>query len=366
MKIRTTWEESNFLHVDKPLFIALLLLASLGLIVLYSAGNQDINVVLKQGIRLLIGLSVMLFLAQIRPQYIEGWVPWLYLVGLALLILVLLIGDIVKGSQRWINLGLFRFQPSELMKLAVPMMVSWFLANRPLPPNLWRLSIAGIIIVIPVLLIGKQPDLGTAVIIASSGIFVLFLSGVAWRLIISFITLGATCLPILWYFMHDYQRQRVLTLINPEADPLGTGYHTIQAKIAIGSGGLYGKGWLNGTQSYLEFLPERSTDFIFAVYSEEFGLLGVILLIIIYTAILTRGMVIAAQAQDIFSRLLAGSVTLTFFVYIFVNMGMVSGILPVVGLPLPLISYGGTSLVTMMAGFGLLMSIHTHRRLLSD
>jgi len=363
--MRITWEESNFLHLDKPLFIALLLLASLGLVILYSAGGQDINLVLKQGVRLLMGLGIMMLLAQIRPQYIAGWVPWLYLIGLVLLILVLLIGDTVKGSQRWINLGLFRFQPSEMAKLTVPMMVSWFLANKSLPPNFWRLLIAGALIIIPVLLIAKQPDLGTSLIIGFSGIFVLFLSGISWRLIASFVTLGASCLPVLWYVMHDYQRRRVLTLLNPEADPLGAGYHTIQSKIAIGSGGLYGKGWLNGTQSHLEFLPERSTDFIFAVYSEEFGLLGVILLMILYITILTRGMVIAAQAQDAFSRLLAGSLTLTFFVYIFVNMGMVSGILPVVGLPLPLISYGGTSLVTMMASFGLLMSIHTHKRLLS-
>jgi len=322
--MRVSWEESHFLHLDKPLFIALLVLSALGLTILYSAGNQDVNLVLKQGIRLLVGLSIMLFLAQIRPQYIEGWVPWLYLIGLVLLILVLLIGDTVKGSQRWINLGLFRFQPSEMMKLTVPMMVSWFLANKSLPPSFGRLILAFILTIVPVLLIAKQPDLGTSLIIGFSGVFVLFLAGISWRLITSFAAVGMACLPVLWYLMHDYQRRRVLTLFNPEADPLGAGYHTIQSKIAIGSGGLYGKGWLNGTQSHLEFLPERSTDFIFAVYSEEFGLLGIILLIVIYITILTRGMVIAVQAQDAFSRLLAGSLTLTFFVYIFVNMGMVS------------------------------------------
>ena len=263
-----------------------------------------------------------------------------------------------------LDLGFFRFQPSEMSKLAVPMMVAWYLNEHPLPPNMKRVFVASLIIIVPTLLIAKQPDLGTALLVGGAGLFVLLFAGVSWRLVTGFGALMAACAPVLWHFMHDYQRQRVLTFLNPEKDPLGAGYHIIQSKIAIGSGGLYGKGWLNGTQSQLNFLPERSTDFIFAAYAEEFGFFGILLLLLVYLLIIIRGLIIAAQAQDTYTRLLAGGLVMTFFIYIFVNIGMVTGLLPVVGLPLPLISYGGTSMVTLMAGFGILMSIHTHRKLL--
>jgi rod shape determining protein RodA len=283
------------------------------------------------------------------------------------LVAVLLLGDVGKGAQRWLNLGLFRFQPSEIMKIAVPMMIAWYLAEATLPPKRLSLLTAITILIVPTLLVAKQPDLGTALLIASAGVFVLLLAGLSWKLIFGSIVVLVSSLPLMWnYLLHGYQRQRVLTFINPENDPLGAGYHIIQSTIAIGSGGIYGKGWLNGTQSHLDFLPERSTDFIFAVFSEEFGFLGILVLLAIYGSIIVRGMVIANQAQDTFSRLLAGSLILTFFVYVFVNIGMVTGILPVVGVPLPLISYGGTSMVTLLAGFGILMSIQTHRKLISN
>ena len=281
-----------------------------------------------------------------------------------MLIAVLVFSEVGKGAQRWLDLGVIRFQPSEMVKLAVPLMIAWYLAEKRLPPTWQRLGVAALMIIVPVLLIAKQPDLGTSLLVASAGIFVLFLAGISWRLIGALMVTGAATAPIAWYLMRDYQRQRVLTFLDPEKDPLGAGYHIIQSKIAIGSGGLYGKGWLNGTQSQLDFLPERHTDFIFAVLSEEFGLIGVLLLLGVYLFIIARGLYIATRAQDTFTRLLAGSLTLVFFVYLFVNTGMVTGLLPVVGVPLPLVSYGGTSLVTLMAGFGILMSIHTHRRLL--
>jgi len=363
--LRENWNYTPFLHLDKPLLFSILLLSSMGLVVLYSADGQDLDTVIRQAIRLGIGFVTMLMLAQIHVQNIARWVPWLYAIGIVLLILVLLVGDIINGSQRWINLGLFRFQPSEMMKLAVPMMITWYLSDKSLPPSYKRILFAVVLTLFPALLIAKQPDLGTSLLITSAGLFVLLLSGIHWYFIAGFATFAVISAPILWYILHDYQQQRILTLLNPEADPLGTGYHIIQSKIAIGSGGIYGKGWLNGTQSHLEFLPECSTDFIFAVYGEEFGLVGSLFLLGVYLFILTRGVYIAIEAQDTFARLLAGSLIFTFFVYIFVNIGMVIGLLPVVGLPLPLISYGGTSSVTLMAGFGLLMAIHTHRRLLT-
>ncbi len=353
------------LHIDWPLFIALLLLAGMGLFVLYSASDQNMAMVQGQGLRILLAFFIMLLLAQIAPYGIQFWSPWLYALGLLLLLAVLVMGEIGKGAQRWLDLGFVTFQPSEIMKLAVPMMIAWYFAEAPLPANRKRLLVAGLLLIIPTLLVAKQPDLGTSLLIASSGVFVLLLAGLSWRFISStlFIILAST--PIAWnYLLHDYQRQRILTFINPENDPLGSGYHIIQSTIAIGSGGIYGKGWLNGTQSHLDFLPERSTDFIFAVLSEEFGFLGVITLLSLYAFIIGRGLIIASQAQHTFGRLLAGSITITFFVYIFVNIGMVSGILPVVGVPLPLISYGGTSVVTLLAGFGILMSIQTHRKLM--
>lgn len=364
--MRASWRSTSLFNLDQPLLFGIIFLAGIGLIVLYSASGQDMSTIIRQAIRLSVGFGVLLIIAQIRTQHILTWIPWLYIAGLVLLLAVLVVGETVNGSQRWLNIGV-RFQPSEAMKLAVPLMVAWFLAEKPLPPNISRIIITLLLIAIPVLLIAKQPDLGTSLLIGSSGIFVLLLAGISWWYVLGFSVFCLASAPLAWFFvLHEYQRQRILTLLNPEGDALGTGYHIIQSKIAIGSGGLYGKGLLNGTQSHLEFLPERSTDFIFAVYSEEFGFFGVLALLVVYTFILTRGMYIAMQAQGTFDRLLAGSLVLTFFVYIFVNMGMVSGLLPVVGLPLPLISYGGTSIVTMMAGFGLLMAIHSHKRMLCE
>jgi rod shape determining protein RodA len=352
-------------HIDLPLLLGLLALAGTGLFVLYSAGDQNMELVTRQGIRLLIAFVVMLTIAQLSPDSIEHWSPWLFGLGLIMLVAVLAFGDVGKGAQRWLDLGLFRFQPSEIMKIAVPMMIAWYLAEAALPPVRLRLLMAIIILIVPTLLVAKQPDLGTALLIASSGIFVLLLAGMRWRIVFAVLILLAASTPLAWnYLLHDYQRQRILTFLTPENDPLGAGYHIIQSTIAIGSGGSYGKGWLNGTQSHLDFLPERSTDFVFAVFSEEFGFLGTLLLLGLYTFIIARGLYIAAQAQDTYCRLLAGSITLTFFVYVFVNIGMVSGLLPVVGVPLPLVSYGGTSIVTLMAAFGILMSIQTHRKLI--
>jgi len=354
------------IHLDVPLLVGLLITVTVGLFVLYSASGQDLAAVERQLLRMGLAFAVMLTVAQISPQTLKRWTPALFAVGIMLLMAVLIIGEIGKGAQRWLDLGVVRFQPSELMKLAVPMMVAWYLADVPLPPRPWRLLLSLVIIAIPVLMIAKQPDLGTALLIAAAGFFVLFLAGLRWRIILGAIILAAAAAWPLWhYVLHDYQRARVLTFLNPERDPLGSGYHIIQSVIAVGSGGIYGKGWLNGTQSQLDFLPERHTDFIFAVFSEEFGLIGETLLLGLYLFIVARGLYIATQAQDTYSRLLAGSLSLTFFVYVFVNTGMVIGLLPVVGLPLPLISYGGTSMVTLMAGFGILMSIHTHRKLLS-
>jgi len=353
-----------WLHIDLPLLTALLLLSLIGLAILYSAGDQQPILVQKQMIRLAVGFAAMILFAQIHPDHLRRWSPFLYLFGILLLLAVILFGEEGKGAQRWLDLWLIRFQPSEMFKLSLPMVIAWFLADQRLPPPLPRLLFSCLMTLVPVLLIAKQPDLGTALLVGSAGAFALFLAGISWQLIaavgISMAALG----PVAWYFMHDYQRQRVLTFLNPESDPLGTGYHIIQSKIAIGSGGIAGKGWLNGTQSHLEFLPERHTDFIFAVISEEFGLIGVTALLCLYLFIILRGLHIATQAQDTFSRILAGALSLIFFVYLIVNTGMVSGLLPVVGVPLPLISYGGTSLVTILISFGILMSIHTHRKLL--
>jgi len=354
----------SWLHIDLPLLTSLLMLAACGLVVLYSAGDQDISLVQRQLIRLSIGFLAMILLAQIHPDHLKRWSPLLYLIGLLMLGAVMLFGEEGKGAQRWLDLGLVRFQPSEMFKVSLPMMIAWFLADKRLPPTLSRLLVAGLLTLVPVLLIAKQPDLGTALLVASAGAFTLFLAGISWILIGIVGLVMAALGPLAWYLMHDYQRQRVLTFLNPESDPLGTGYHIIQSKIAIGSGGIGGKGWLNGTQSHLEFLPERHTDFIFAVISEEFGLVGVAALLSLYMFIILRGLYIATQAQDTYSRILAGSLSMVFFVYLFVNAGMVSGLLPVVGVPLPLISYGGTSLVTILISFGILMSIHTHRKLL--
>ncbi|MDH5357608.1 MAG: rod shape-determining protein RodA [Gammaproteobacteria bacterium] len=353
------------LHLDALLLLGLFTLLSAGLMILFSAGDQDIDLLFRQLIRMSAAFVVLLVISNVHPDRMRDSAYWLYATGLILLVAVLVFGHEGKGAQRWLDLGLFRFQPSELMKLAVPLLVATYLAERPLPPTLSRLFVGLVMIIVPSFLIARQPDLGTALLIASSGLLVVFLSGISWRLIIGFLTASTAALPVLWYVMHDYQRQRVLTFLNPEKDPLGSGYHIIQSKIAIGSGGLFGRGWLEGTQSQLAFLPERSTDFIFAVIAEEFGLLGVGLILLLYLLIAGRGLYIASQAQSSFARLLAGSISMTFLVYVFVNVGMVTGLLPVVGVPLPLVSYGGTSMVTLLAGFGILMSIHTHRRMMS-
>jgi rod shape determining protein RodA len=350
-------------HIDPPLLYGLGMLIALGLGILYSASAQSLIIVEKQTMRILLAAMVMLIFSQIPPRIYYFWIPWFFLVGVVLLVLVLLLGDISKGAQRWLNLGFMRFQPSELMRLVVPAMVAWYLSDKELPPTLSQLGICAVLILVPVLLIAKQPDLGTAILILLSGSFVIFLAGISWKIIASLSTLAAAVLPLFWYVLHDYQRQRILTFLNPESDPLGSGYNIIQSKIAIGSGGVFGKGWFNGSQAYLQFLPEHSTDFIFAVYSEEFGLLGALVLLLIYSFIIIRGFYISTQAQDSFTRLFAGGLVLTFAIYILINIGMVCGVLPVVGIPLPLVSYGGTSIVTLLASFGILMSIHTHRKL---
>jgi len=351
------------LNIDGPLLGGLLLTSGLGLVVLYSAVGENMDLWLQQCVRLFVALVAMLIVAQLPPDLMRRWTPWGYLIGLILLILVLQFGEVGQGAQRWLDLGI-RFQPSEIMKLAVPMMAAWFLHERRLPPRFLDLVIIGVLIIVPTALIAIQPDLGTSLLIATAGILVIVLAGLSMRVML---LLGVASIPgamVLWNYMQDYQKQRVLTLLNPDSDPLGAGYNIIQSKIAIGSGGLFGKGWTNGSQAQLEFLPERDTDFIFAVMGEEMGLFGVLSLLGLYMFIVGRSLYIAIQARDTFSRLLAGSISLTFFVYVFVNTAMVTGLVPVVGIPLPLVSFGGTSMVTLMAGFGILMSIHNHRKLL--
>jgi rod shape determining protein RodA len=351
------------IHIDPLLLIGLCLLLVYGLMVLLSASNGDADVIYKQLGRIVLGFVFMFVCAQIPPEKYRLWVPWIYGVGIVLLLCVLVFGHIGKGAQRWINLGLFRFQPSEFMKIAVPIMIAWYLGEKELPPRIKPLCVSVLLMLIPALLIAKQPDLGTALVIMIAGAGVILFAGINWRLLLSVLTILIISAPILWHFMHDYQRERVLTFLNPDRDPLGTGYHIIQSKIAIGSGGFFGKGWFNGTQSHLDFLPEHSTDFIFSVLGEEFGLIGAIILLILYSLVVARALQIAYRATDNFTRLVAGSLAFTFFLSVFVNIGMVCGILPVVGLPLPLISYGGTSIVTVLAGFGILMSIQTHKRI---
>ncbi|MDP7591506.1 MAG: rod shape-determining protein RodA [Litorilituus sp.] len=358
---RSIWQK---LHIDLPLLLGILSLMSLGLFIVYSAGGQNIDIVIRQAVRLGIALVVMLFIAQIPPLVYRKWAVAVFIIGLLMLVAVLLFGHVGKGAQRWLDLGFMKFQPSEIMKLVVPIMIAWFISQDNLPVKISTVVWAFILVLMPTLLIAKQPDLGTSLLIASSGIFVIFLAGASWKLIMVCAAMASAFAPILWIFlMKDYQKQRVMTFLNPEQDPLGSGYHIIQSKIAIGSGGFQGKGYLQGTQSQLEFLPERHTDFIFSVFSEEFGLIGVGVLLSVYLFIVMRGLWIAINAQHAFTKLLGGSITLTFFVYVFVNIGMVSGLLPVVGVPLPLVSYGGTSMVTLLAGFGMLMAVGTHRRL---
>lgn len=358
---RSWW---SYTHVDAILFLILLTLAVYGSFVFYSASGQSLAALERQLFRYGVAFSVMIVIAWLNPYHFRRWAPWLFLAGIVLLVLVHVMGVGAKGAQRWIQFpGLPRFQPSEIMKLIVPMTLAWFFADRPLPPSLKNIVIVLVLIAIPVMLIAMQPDLGTSLLIGSSGLFVLLLSGISWRYVFGAGVVAGACAPLLWMGMREYQKQRVLTFLDPESDPLGTGWNIIQSKTAIGSGGIHGKGWLHGTQSQLDFLPESHTDFIIAVMGEELGLFGILLLLALYLCLIARGLYIASQAQDTFGRLLAGSLTLTFFVYVFVNIGMVSGILPVVGVPLPLISYGGTSIVTLLAGFGIIMSIHTHRRM---
>lgn len=356
------------LHLDPLLLLLLLVLTCAGMVILYSGSNTDIETLERQAIRMSLAFVVMFAFAQIDPAVYRRWGPWIYGAGVIALIAVAVVGVGAKGAQRWLQLpGLPRVQPSEFMKIAMPLMAAWYLGSRSLPPRLGSTAICLLLIIVPVALIVSQPDLGTGLLITVSGVFVLFLAGIRWRYIAVFVGLIGLAAPVMWFFgMREYQKQRVLTFLNPESDPLGSGWNIIQSKTAIGSGGFSGKGYLQGTQSHLDFLPESHTDFIVAVLAEEFGFMGVIALVVVYLLIVMRGLYIAAQAQDAFGRMLAGSLTLTFFIYAFVNMGMVSGLLPVVGVPLPLVSYGGTSIVTLMAAFGILMSVHTHRRFLTS
>ncbi|EHM38326.1 rod shape-determining protein RodA [Hafnia alvei ATCC 51873] len=360
---RSIWAK---MHIDLPFLLCILSILAYSAFVMWSASGQDVDMMERKIGQIFMGLCVMLVMAQIPPRVYESWAPYLYVFCVILLILVDAFGQISKGAQRWLDLGFVRFQPSEIAKIAVPLMVARFINRDVCPPSLKNTGIALILIFMPTLLVAAQPDLGTSILVAASGLFILFLAGLSWRLILVAVVLVAAFIPILWFFlMHDYQQARVMMLLDPESDPLGAGYHIIQSKIAIGSGGFGGKGWLHGTQSQLEFLPERHTDFIFAVLAEELGLVGVLVLLGLYLLTIMRGLMIAAKAQTTFGRVMVGGLMLILFVYVFVNIGMVSGILPVVGVPLPLVSYGGSALIVLMAGFGIVMSIHTHRKMLS-
>ncbi len=354
------------LQLDGPLVVGLALIAAFGLIILYSASGQSVGTVVRTALRLLLGTVAMLLLARVNPNFLRRSTPWLYAAGCGLLLIVAAIGHVGMGAQRWLNLGLFRFQPSELMKLAVPMTCAWYLHERPLPPGWGSLAMLTALILVPVGLVAIQPDLGTAALIAVAGMLVIILAGLRVRVMVALVALAAAAAWFGWSFTHDYQKKRVLTFLNPQTDPLGAGYHIIQSQIAIGSGGVFGKGWMNGSQAQLEFLPERSTDFIFAVVGEEFGLLGLLLLLFLYLFVAGRALYLATQTQDTFARLLSGSLALTFFVYVSINAGMVTGLLPVVGVPLPLVSYGGSSVVTLLAGFGILMALYSRRKLIGS
>lgn len=359
-------ERKKGIVIDIPILLITLSIAGLGFIVLYSAAGENSSVVLRQVLRFGVALVVFGILAQVSPRLLRIWAPWIFCMALIFLLMVMFRGEMGGGARRWLDIGIVRFQPSEIMKISVPMMVAWFMHERSLPPTFIQLFILLLIFCVPTVLIAQQPDLGTALLVMVSGGATVLLAGLSIRLIAIIGVLALSCIPVLWGYMLEYQRARVLTFLSPESDPLGAGYNIIQSKIALGSGGLFGKGWLNGTQSHLEFLPERSTDFIFAVMGEEFGLLGLLFLLGLYLLLVGRGLYIASQAQDTFTRLLAGGLSLTFFVYVFVNSGMVSGLLPIVGVPLPLVSAGGTSMVTLMAGFGILASIHGNRKLLAS
>jgi rod shape determining protein RodA len=354
------------LHLDGPLFVALCLVGGVGTVVLFSASGRSVPMLEAHLLRFALGLVAMIMLAQIPPRLIRTIAPWAYVIGLVLLFLVMFLGDISMGAQRWLDLGVVRFQPSEIMKLAVPLACAWYLHERPLPPSFTSLAIVGVAIGLPTLLIAEQPDLGTALLVAAAGGMVILLAGLQLRYILSVVGLLIPVAYGAWAFLlHDYQRQRILTFLDPQSDPLGSGYHIIQSQIAIGSGGVFGKGYLNGSQAQLEFLPERSTDFIFAVVGEEWGLIGLVTVICLFMFVIGRALYLSATAQDTFARLASGSLALTFCVYVFVNTGMVTGLMPVVGVPLPFISYGGTAMVTLMAGFGILMSLCAKRKLVS-
>jgi rod shape determining protein RodA len=348
-------------RLDWPLLCALIVLACIGLLTLYSASDENMRLVISQALRFVLGGLMLLVVSRIPPRVLQAWTPWLYAFSTFLLLVVAIIGE-GRGAYRWLDLGVVRFQPSELLKLTMPMMVAWYLHPRHHPPS-WKHTLGvAVLIAIPVSLIAEQPDLGTALLVAAAGAFALFLAGMRWWRILALVALAALAAPVAWHFMHEYQRQRVLTMLNPESDPLGAGWHIIQSKIAVGSGGFFGKGWQHSTQSRLDFLPEHTTDFVFAVFGEEFGLFGVLLLLCLYLFIIGRCLWLAAEARETYSRLLAGAIGMSFFVYVIVNGGMITGLLPVVGVPLPLVSYGGTSAVTLLTGFGVVMSIHAHRK----
>ena len=350
-------------HIDFPLLFIVMAIMAIGLATVHSATYDANERMFAQAGNMGVAMVIMWFVSRLPPQKLMNFAIPLYVVGVILLIAVFLFGIKVNGAKRWLSLGFTRIQPSEILKIATPLMIAWYFQRYEATLRFKHYVVAGILLLIPFLLIAKQPDLGTALLVGGAGFYVIFLAGLPWKVIAALVAAGAAAAPILWSMLHDYQRKRILTLIDPTTDPLGSGYHIIQSTIAIGSGGPVGKGYLNGTQTHLEFIPERHTDFIFAVYSEEWGLLGNITLLILYTLLIGRGPMIASAAPTLFSRLLAGAITLGFFTYAFINMGMVSGILPVVGVPLPFMSYGGTALVTLFLGIGMLMSIHTHRML---
>jgi rod shape determining protein RodA len=354
------WWQKLVAPLDGPLMAITGLLVLLAFGVMASASPERLN---AQLINVAVALVIMRVLAQVPPQRLMHLAVPIYLLGVLLLIGVALFGDISKGARRWLNLGFMRIQPSELMKIAMPLLLAWFFQKREAMPRMRDYAIAAVMLLVPVGLIARQPDLGTAILVLAAGFYVIFFAGLSWKIIIGMVVAGIAAAPLAWNLLHDYQRHRILTLLDPEKDPLGKGFHIIQSTIAIGSGGIFGKGWRSGTQAQLEFIPERHTDFVFAVFSEEFGLFGNLILLILYALLIGRGLMIAANAATLFSRLLAGAVTMIFFTYAFVNMGMVSGILPVVGVPLPLVSYGGTALVTLFIGIGILMSIHGNRML---
>ena len=350
-------------HLDGPLLLITSALMIAGLATVYSATYDANNRALSQLLNMLVGMCVMWSVAQLPPQKLMRFAVPLYIAGVILLIMVFLFGIKINGARRWLSLGFTRIQPSEILKIAMPLMLAWYFHKYEASLKFRHFVVAGLLLIVPFGLIAKQPDLGTAILVGAAGFYVIFFAGLPWKVIVGMIAAGAGAAPFVWTMLHDYQRKRILTLIDPTTDPLGSGYHIIQSTIAIGSGGATGKGWLGGTQTHLEFIPERHTDFIFAVFSEERGLLGNSILVLLYTLLIVRGMMIAANASTLFSRVLAGSITLSFFTYAFVNMGMVSGILPVVGVPLPFMSYGGTALVTLFLALGILMSIQTHRML---